>query len=137
MIGREQPMNTESYSSITDRVWLLSNTLPPYELKEDVNNINAVLFLSNLSLLRKNKLLNKFNNKLHERITENNNKVTIKVESNNESKTMKHSQSRNSPHHEAEEHLGSQTLKINTKNDMFKQSDNDTEMLNKSNDLDK
>lgn len=53
MIGKELEMKHSEYTVVANRICLLSNNLPQTELKEDENNINAVLFLSNLSLKRK------------------------------------------------------------------------------------
>lgn len=55
MIDKELQMESSSYSIVNDRICLLTNNLPPNELKDDDNHITAALFLDNLSLKRKNK----------------------------------------------------------------------------------
>lgn len=84
MLGKELQMEHSQYSLVSNRIWLLSNNLPPVELNDDDNNINAVLFLNNLSLKRKNNRLNKFNNKLHEQINSTRNHLLHKIQDNDD-----------------------------------------------------
>lgn len=96
MIGKELQMEHWQYTSFVNRIWLLSNNLPSTELNEDANNINAVLFLNNLSLKRKNNRLNKFNNRLHEQINSTRNHLLIAKEENEEEAFLISNISRNS-----------------------------------------
>lgn len=70
--------------------------MPSTELNEDTNNINAVLFLNNLSLKRKNDRLNNFNNRLHEQINSTRNRLLIAKEENEEEGFLTSNISRNS-----------------------------------------
>lgn len=67
------------HSIVTDRISLLSNNLPNSDMNE-VEDGMAKLFLSNLSLRRKNARLNKFNNKLHKQINNTRNNVLINID---------------------------------------------------------
>ena len=136
MIGKEQKMEVESYPIINDRISLLSNNLPQTELKEDYNSMNLMLFLNNLSLRRKNKKLNKFNNKLYEKIKSNKNSLVTNSKGEISPNYGPTTLSRNNAPQESDNILNSQTLDIDNKS-VLRQIDNETDALNKTNELDK
>ena len=135
MIGKELQMEVQKYTVITDRICLLSNILPSSEIPEKENPINTSLLIYNLTLRRKNKKLNRFNNVLHEQI---HNKRNNPVANNNtewdDTNTMG-PLSRNMPHWDGEQIIASQTLDADNR-DVLQPIDNETD-LNKSNDPDK
>lgn len=131
MIGKELEMEADRYAIVTDRICLLSNNLPPYELHEDSNDINAGLFLSNLALKRKNKMLNRCNNKIHEKI-----KTLIASSEREDVPNCKPMHSRNSIDKDCGVNVISQTLEIFSQ-DALQPTDNEVDQLNKSKDLDR
>ena len=136
MIGKELKMEVERYNIVDDRISLLSNILPSNELKEEHSSMNWMLFLSNLTLRRKNKKLNKFNNRLHEQIKNNRNNLIINNKIGNEANFGIGTLSRNNANKEGDDILISQTLEIENKS-VLRQIDKETDNLNKTNDLDK
>lgn len=129
-------MEVEKYGVVNDRISLLSNILPPGELKDVENDMNKILFLSNLILRRRNKRLNNFNNRLHERIKNNKNYLITNNKINNEANNGANTLSRNLAQNENEDVLNSQTLEIENKT-ILKQKDNETDILIQTNWLDK
>lgn len=112
-------MEHDNYSIVNNRIWLLSNKLPHKEMSDTDNDISSLLFLNNLSLKRKNNRLNRFNNKLHEKIsiTRNNNMLT-------------------DPENNDKINDGSNTVELSPVIDL-KQADLDNEGFDKSNDPEK
>lgn len=136
MIGKELQMEVQKYTILDDRVSLLSNILPPTELKQDQSDMHSLLLLSNLVLRRRNKRLNKFNNRLHEQIKNSLSHSSANNKISNEAKLSFNNMSRNLANNEGEDVLNTQTLEIDNKS-VLRQIDNETDNLNKSNCLDR